>query len=106
MKVLERAKTPKGFDIQIEDWKDDYSFMEVHIIAAYPIAKNSSKYQWIKAGEEFRLDISRFESNEEVKQAFTDLINGTKTIEDFSDKFYHGNKHRFYLGLINNYVEG
>lgn len=72
----------------------------------YPIAKNGSKYQWIKAGDEFRLGINRFKSNEEVKQAFIDLINGTKTIGDFSDQFCHGNKHKYYLGLIDNYVEG
>lgn len=105
MKILERAKTPEGFDIQIEDWEEDYSFMNIHSIAAYPKAKNGSKYQWIKAGEEFRLGINRFKNNEEAKQAFDDLINGIKTIEDFSEQFYHGNKHRFYLGLINDYVE-
>lgn len=55
MKVLERAKTPEGFDIQIEDWEEDYSFMNIHSLTAYPIAKNGS--------------------------------------------------HRFYLGLINDYVE-
>lgn len=105
MKVLERAKTPDGFDIQIEYWKEDYSFMDVNCIAAYPIAKNSSKWQWIKAGEEFRLDIKGFNNNEEVMQAFIDLTNGTKSIEDFSEQFYHGNKHRYYLGIIDDYME-
>jgi len=105
MKIIEKATTPKGILVQIEDWSESYSFMDVFTIAAYPMAKNSSKYQWIKHGEEFRLDINRFKNNEEVKQAFNDLISGTKSIEDFAEQFYHGDKHKYYLGLINDYIE-
>ena len=29
MKILEKATTPDGIDIQIEDWSDTYSFMNI-----------------------------------------------------------------------------
>lgn len=105
MKILEKSTTPKGIGIQIEDWKEDYSFMDVCTIAAYPIAKNGSKYQWIKQGEQFRIDISKFRNNDEVRQAFNDLINGAKNIEDFSEQFRNGDKDKYYLGLKDDYIE-
>ena len=39
MKILEKATTPDGIDIQIEDWSDTYSFMNILSIGVYPIAK-------------------------------------------------------------------
>lgn len=100
MKVLERAITPDGTDIQIEDWKEDYSCFNVLSIAAYPIAKNTSKYRWVESGKTFRLDINGFNSDEEVKQAFADLVSGEKKITDFADQFRNGDKDRYYMGLI------
>jgi len=105
MKVLERAKTPDGIDIQIEDWKKSYSCVNVLNIAAYPIAKNTSHWGWIRAGEKFRLQIDRFKNDKEVKQAFNDLINGTKQLTDFADQYYHNDKDKYYMGLINDYCE-
>lgn len=100
MKVLERATTPDGTKIQIEDWKKDYSCFNVLNIATYPIAKNTSKYKWIEGGKTFRLDIRGFNNDEEVKQAFDDLVNGVKQITDFANQFYNGDKDRYYMGLI------
>jgi hypothetical protein len=105
MKVLERAKTPEGIDIQIEDWKEDYSCFNVLSIAAYPIAKNTSKYRWIEGGKRFRLDINKFNNDEEVKQAFNDLANGVKQITDFAEQFYNGDKDKYYMGLIPTFNE-
>lgn len=100
MKVLERAKTPEGIDIQIEDWRNDYSCINTLNIATYPIAKRSSEYRWITDGKPFRLDISRdFNNDEEVYQAFKDLISGNKIIADFSEQFYNGEKDKFLYGL-------
>ena len=38
MKVLERTKTPRGIDIQIEDWAETYPNVYGHgeTLAAYP----------------------------------------------------------------------
>lgn len=102
MHVLERAKTPEGIDIQIEDWSEDYSFCNILSIAAYPKAKNTPKYRWIEGGKTFRLGITRFFNNEEVYQAFHDLVNGTKQLTEFAGQFYNGNKDKFYMGLIEN----
>lgn len=101
MKILERAKTPEGIDIQIEDWKQDYSCFNTFNIATYPIAKRSSESGWIKDGKTFRLDISRgFNNDEEVKQAFNDLVSGNKNISDFADQFYNGDKDKYLFGLL------
>lgn len=105
MKVLERAKTPEGTDIQIEDWKEDYSCFNVLSIATYPIAKNTSKHRWVEGGQRFRLDINRFNNDEEVYQAFNDLISGKKQITDFAGQFWNGDKDMYYMGLIQDYIE-
>jgi hypothetical protein len=105
MKVLDRAVTPDGTKIQIEDWKETYSFCNIYDIGTYPIAKNTSKYRWVEGGKEFRLTLTRFNSNEESKQAFADLISGAKTITDFADHFYNRDKDKYYMGLIPVYDE-
>lgn len=100
MKVLQEARTPQGIEIQIEDWTQDYSCFNTFYIAAYPIAKNTSKYGWIRGGKNFRLGISReWKSNEEVYTAFNELVNGTKKLEDFADRFWNGEKDQWYLGM-------
>ena len=101
MKVLEKAFTPEGTTIQIENWKEDYSHVKTFNIATYPIAKRSSEYKWIEDGKTFRLDISRgFNTDEEVKQAFNDLLTGVKTISDFSEQFYNGDKDKYLYGIL------
>jgi hypothetical protein len=103
MKVLEKAYTPDGILIQLEDWSENYSFMNTYNIGAYPKAKNSSKYQWIKAGYEFRLDIHGFNSNEEAEQVFNDLITGKRKLTDLADLYWNGNKDKYYMGLIDTF---
>ncbi len=100
MKILQEARTPQGIEIQIEDWTQDYSFIKTVSITAYPIAKNTGKYGWIRGGENFHLGITReWASNEEVYSAFNELVNGTKKLEDFADRFYNGEKDQWYLGM-------
>lgn len=100
MKTLEKGTTPDGTKIQIEDWKEDYSCFNTLNIATYPIAKRSSKNGWISEGKTFRLDISKgFNNDEEIYQAFTDLINGDKSISDFNDQFYNGDKDKYLYGV-------
>lgn len=99
MKVLETAKTPEGYDIQVEDWTKDYSCFKTLSIGAYPIAQRTSDGKWIEGGKPFRLDINRFNTNEEVHQAYADLISGVKTLKDFTSQFWNGEKDCYLLGL-------
>lgn len=63
MKVIERATMPDGAEIYLEDWSDKNTeqFPDLYglTIVAYPIAKNTGKYGWIRSGESFRIHISQ-----------------------------------------------
>ena len=52
MKVIERANIPDGTEIWLEDWSDKNTeqFPDLYglQIGAYPIAKNTGKYGWIR----------------------------------------------------------
>lgn len=64
MKILEKAKTSDGLEIQLEKWDE-----ELHI-GAYPLAKGSTLF--VRSGEKFRLTIAAnsFDNylNEQVKK--------------------------------------
>ena len=63
MKTIERATMPNGTTIYLEDWSDKNTeqFPDLYglMIGAYPIAKNTGKYGWIRSGEEIYAE-SRF----------------------------------------------
>lgn len=107
MKVIERATMPDGTEIQLEDWLDKNieQFPDLYglTIAAYPIAKNTGKYGWIRSGESFRIHISQNKytgySNDNVRKDFEALKNGTKVLEDLAAHFYNGKKDMWYLGM-------
>ena len=90
MQVIERAKTPNGIDIQIEDWHKDYNFIaEASTIATYPRAKKTnykSPLRYPELDKKFRLEL-RFDNKEQAKQCFDNLKNGTKTIKDYYINF-------------------
>lgn len=94
MQVIERAKTPNGIDIQIEDWHKDYYFMaEASTVATYPQATKTdytSKLEYPRANERFRLAI-RFNNKDEAKQCFDNLKNGTKQLQDYHEHFTNKN---------------
>ena len=99
MKIIKETKTPNGIDIQLEDWQD-----RGLQIGAYPIAKNTGKYGWIKRGETFRLTISSNKymnyTDDNVKSDFEALESGAKTLEDLAKHFWNGKKDMFYLGMV------
>ncbi|MGL6174895.1 MAG: hypothetical protein ACRC1P_09860 [Cellulosilyticaceae bacterium] len=100
MKVLERAVTPNGIAIQTEEWKDGKIS-----IGAYPIARNTGKYKWVEAGDNFRLSINRnWNSCSDVLDAFNGLIEGSITLEDLADHFWYGDKDKWYLGMEVQYL--
>lgn len=92
MKVLEKATTPDGTKIQIEDWTQDYDCFKTLSIATYPMAikkphtKNIPMFEIYRT---FRVEINRnWANNDEVRKAFDELKNGTKHIKDFSEQFW------------------
>lgn len=111
MKIIERAIMPDGTNILLEDWSDKNTeqFPDLYglTIAAYPIAKNTGKYGWIRSGEEFCCSISQNKytdySNDDVRADFEALKNGTKTLEDMAAHFWNGEKDMWYLGMDTDY---
>ena len=50
-KILERAVTPDGINIQIEDWTEIYpDTYKAYNIGCYPVAKQTGRYGLIKKG--------------------------------------------------------
>lgn len=107
MKIIERAIMPDGTNILLEDWSDKNTeqFPDLYglTIGAYPIAKNTGKYGWIRSGEEFRLSISQNKytgySNYDVYADFEALKNGTKSLKDLTVHFNNREKDMWYLGM-------
>ena len=96
MKIVDKGTTKNGIEIKLE-----YSGLQ---IGAYPIAKNTSEFGWIKSGEPFRLTIASNEymyyTDENVKSDYQALKDGEKTLEDLSKHFWNGKKDMFILGMI------
>lgn len=99
MKILEKATTPNGIKIQLEDWS--HSKVYELGIGAYPIVKNSS-YVWFKSGEKFRVYIGTHSnySNDDVKSDFEALKNGGKTLEDLLHHSLREEDIKYLLGII------
>ena len=108
MQIIDKAVMPDGTQIQLEDWYSEntekYPDLHEYTIGAYPIAKNTGRFSWIRKGEMFRLDISRNEyvkyTNDMVFADYEALKNGTKTLADLRKHFWNREKDAFYLGLI------
>ena len=107
MKTIERATIPDGTEIYLEDWSDKNTeqFPDLYglQIGAYPIAKNTGKYGWIRSGEKFRISISQNKytgcSNDDVRADFEALKSGEKKLEDLAAHFWNGEKDMWYLGM-------
>lgn len=102
MKVIKRSKMPNGIGIQIEDWRENYSFIKTLEIACYPKAKNTSKSGWIQANKKFRLKLENFDDDKQVEKIFSQLETGEIKLESLSKHFSDGKKDEYYLGLNKN----
>lgn len=82
--VIEKGKTINNIDIVA--WDFEYPNTHFYSIMAYPVAiQNDYKNPYgASRGEKICIDIS-FNSLEELKKAFNELIKGDKTILDFKD---------------------
>ena len=88
MKVIEKAITPCGVKIQIEDWKENYSFINTLNIGCYPTATKTQNSPFgLRNGKTFRLNIDKFKNDKEVYKVFNKLKLGEITIKDLSNKF-------------------
>lgn len=101
MKIIERSKMLDGTTIQIEDWREDYSHVKTLEIGAYPKAKNTSENELIELNKTFRLELTNFENDEQVKNIFKQLEEETINLSDLNKHFRNGKKDEFYLGLSN-----
>ena len=105
--IIARTELKDGTKIQLEDWHpcntEEYPNFYGYTIGAYPIAKNSSKYNIIRKDETFRFAIERNEykgiTDRMILDDWVSLCKGDKTLEDLathvSDK-----KYLYYLGVI------
>lgn len=100
MKILNKSKMPDGTKIQIEDWKENYSFMDTYVIGTYPKAKiESDEYFGIHRGESFRLELDNFSNNDEAISIFNKLEKGEIKLENLQEYFREGYKDSYCLGF-------
>jgi len=90
MQVLQKAITPDGIAIQIEDWRDLVP-SALLLLVAYPAAKRDCEFGFSKAGQIIRLNLfagrDSFKSDDEVISAFEAMKTGSKQLDDFSNYF-------------------
>lgn len=98
MKVIKKSKMLDGTKIQIEDWKEDFRHIKTLEIGAYPKAKNTNSNKLIENNNKFRLTLTNFKNDEEVKEIFSELEKGIMKLEDLQEHF-RSSKDKFYLGL-------
>lgn len=90
MKVLLEGVMPNGTPIQIEEWNENYSFVPYgSTIASYPKSKMSHEGSFAPKGNQVYRFQFNFNSDDEAKTAFNDLLSGVKALSDFKDKMYN-----------------
>lgn len=98
MEIIKKSKMPDGTFMQIENWGKEYSYIKVLEIAVYPMAKNNSESGFIRKNETFRLELTGFTDNEQVKNVFEQLEKGQTYLKDLI-KYFGDGKNEFLLGL-------
>ena len=91
MIIIEKATTPDGSVIQIEDWHKNYKFIPPRSsIGAYAKSKKTKPGAFSpNKNEMYRFGIS-FDSADEAQAAFDELIDGTKTLKDYASRCKYG----------------
>lgn len=106
MEIIASTVMEDGTKIQLEDWhmhgSQEYPSLYGYTIGAYPIAKNTGKYGWVRKGKTFRFSISRNEyrgiTDDVVIQDWIKLYNGNAKLEDFVSHVTE-HKYLYYLGV-------
>lgn len=107
-KIIDKAILQDGTKIQLEDWTEynleKYPNLYGLVLAAYPIAKNTSKYGWISGGKTFRLSIGHNKytnyTGNKIKNDYELIKNGNKTLLELSDH-YDDKRDLYYMGITN-----
>ncbi len=99
MKLVEFSKMPDGTEIQLEDWSDSYPGLFSLRIVVYPIAERTVRYRWIEGGRKFRLDLSRYENDDEVRADYDALKSGAKKLQECANRFCNGKRDMWILGM-------
>lgn len=87
MKILQTGKTKQGYNIQVEEWQENYNFMEYGAtIAVYKPSKISLEGQFAPKENEIARFQFNFKDHQEAQKAFTELVEGKKDIKDFISK--------------------
>ena len=90
MKVLQTGIMPDGTAIQIEEWNESYSFMPYgSTITSYPKSKVSHEGNYAPKGNQVYRFQFNFKSDEETKNAFNELLAGTKQLADYKANLYY-----------------
>ncbi|WP_372011339.1 hypothetical protein NBRC13296_12265 [Paenibacillus chitinolyticus] len=84
MKILDKGVMPNGTHIQIEDWNENYSFLNyADTLAAYTKSKSTHIGTYApKAGETYRFSF-RFKSTEDALNAYICLLEGKTELSDY-----------------------
>lgn len=98
MRIVLKGEMPDGTCLQLEDWSDSFSHQH-YTVGAYPVAKNTGCWGWVKNGERFRLGID-FGDYTEANKAYNALIESKASLADFRENFWNPTRDAFYLGLI------
>ena len=82
--IVEKDLLQDGTKVQIEDWSTEYSFMKYGTtLASYPKSKANHKGEFApKLDKSFRCAFD-FNSHEEAKNAYDELLSGNKTLSDY-----------------------
>ena len=94
--IIRKATMPDGTPIQFEKW----DVMD-YVIGAYPKAKATGKYGFVRKNETFRLTMARFENLEEAAGLFDGLRAGLLKLTDdvIQEHYWYPQKDRYYMGL-------
>jgi hypothetical protein len=86
MKVLQKGIMPNGTPIQIEEWRENYSFVPYGAtIGSYPKSKVSHEGAFAPKGNVVYRFAFEFDSGEEAETAFKALLEGNKALADYRE---------------------
>lgn len=86
MKILSKGIMPNGTKIQIEEWSESYKCIPYgSVIASYPKSKVTKSGAFApKLNQTYRFSFN-FNSESEAKEAFKELLSGSKKLCDFKE---------------------
>jgi len=86
MKILKKGITKENYNIQVEDWNENYNFISYgSTLAAYKKSKVSIKGSFTpKENQIYRFQFN-FNSMQETEKAYNNLMKGNKSITEYTN---------------------